>query len=92
MARSVEKSAPDAVAVRSSSEIRVEADSVGSMLAALLPTSISTVEGPAISRALAAGRMVATSSKEAVTPQIATDFFELFSNAVFTFCSPSIHL
>jgi hypothetical protein len=54
--------------------------------------SISTAEGTEISRALAAGRMVATSSKEAVTPQIATDFFDLLSCAVFTFCSPSFFL
>jgi len=92
MARSVEKSAPDAVADKSSSEIREEADSAGSMIAADLLVCISTVEDPAISSALAAGRMVATSSKEVVTPQNAIDFFELFSNAVFTFCSPSIHL
>jgi hypothetical protein len=49
-------------------------------------------EGTAISKALAAGRMVATSSKEVVTPQIATDFFDLLKIAVFTFCSPSFNL
>jgi hypothetical protein len=36
--------------------------------------------------------MVATRSKEAVTPQIATDFFELFNKADFTICSPFLHL
>ena len=91
-ARSEEKMAPEAVAVRSSSENIETVDSAGSMIATLLVESSSTVEDAAISRALAAGRIVATSSKEAVTPQIATDFFELFNNAVFTICSPSVHL
>jgi len=50
------------------------------------------MEGGAISRALAAGRIVTRRSKEEVAPQIATVFFELLSNADFTICSPSIHL
>jgi hypothetical protein len=62
------------------------------MIAALIGESCSRVEEVEISRALAAGRRVATSSKEALTPQIATDFFELFSKADFTICSPSLHL
>jgi hypothetical protein len=62
------------------------------MIAALIGESCSRVEGVEISRALAAGRRVATSSKETLTPQIATDFFELFSKADFTICSPFLHL
>ena len=38
------------------------------------------------------GQLISQSSKEAVTPQIATEFFEFFSNFLFTFCSPSIAL
>jgi hypothetical protein len=84
--------APDAVADKSSSENSEAADSAGSIIAELLAVSSSTVEGGASSRALAAGRIVATSSNAEVNPQIVTDFFELFSSAVFTICSPSVHL
>jgi hypothetical protein len=84
--------APAAVAARSSSASKDEIASVDSTTAKLEGASISSAVGTAISKPLAAGRMVATSSKEVATPQIATDFFELFIIAVFTFCSPSIHL
>jgi hypothetical protein len=84
--------APDAVAAKSSSPNNWAAVSTGSTTAELFVRSISTSEGEGISRALAEGSSVATSSRAVLTPQIATDFFELFSNAVFTFCSPSDHL
>ena len=83
---SEEKIAPAAVAERSSSAKSEADESAGSTMEADFGESNETSETGAISRALAAGRIVATSSKAAVAPQIATDFFELLD--LFTFCSP----
>jgi hypothetical protein len=68
----VEKIAPDAVAVRSSSAKR---NSVvpGSTTEALFGTSNSTLEVKESSRALAAGSKVATKSREEEMPRMATD-------------------
>ena len=84
--------APDAVAERSSSATKGAVETDGSTIAELEVASISIVDGSAVSKALAAGRIVATSSTEVVTAQIATNFFELLIIADFTVCSPSIHL
>ena len=83
--------APEAVATRSSSANNAVVAATGSTIETGLIASNSFEEGVAISKAVAAGRMVATNSKEAETPQIATDFFELLKLAVFTFCSPSFY-
>jgi hypothetical protein len=84
--------APEAVAARSSSANNVAVTATGSTIEEVVVASNSIEEGTAISKALAAGRMVAARSKEVVTPQIATDFFDLLKIAVFTFCSPSFNL
>jgi hypothetical protein len=70
--------APAAIADKSSSLNNWVADSIGSTIAEILLTSRTTSEGVASSRAFAVGRIVTTSSKAAVAPQIVTDFFELF--------------
>ena len=84
--------APEAIAARSSSANKATADSEVSTIPTLLFPSTSRDVGTVSSKALAAGRMVATSSKEVAAPQTVSDFFDLFNKAVFTFCSPSIHL
>jgi hypothetical protein len=68
----VEKIAPEALAIKSSS---VKRDSVvpGSTTDALFGTSTSTLEVGESSRALAAGSKVATRSREEEMPRMATD-------------------
>jgi hypothetical protein len=72
----VEKIAPEAVAVRSSSA-KSEPGVPGSMTRALFVASSSTLELTESSRALAAGSKVATKSSEDEMPRMATDRADL---------------
>ena len=72
----LEKIAPEAVAVRSSSA-KSEPVVPSSMIRALLAASSSTLEVTESSRALAAGSKVATKSSEDEMPRMATDRADL---------------